>query len=472
MAESLLPVILAGGAGTRLWPLSRELHPKQFLKLVGETTMLQQTLARLDAVPHEAPVVVCHHEHRFVAAEQCRQAGVEPGAIVLEPAGRNTAPATALAALRAQAAGADPLLLVLAADAHVGAAAGFADAVQRATPFAAQGHLLTFGVPATRAETGYGYIRRGTPMTADPAVAEVAAFVEKPALYAAQRYLAAGGYLWNSGMFLFRASVYLEELKRFRPDVHARCAAAVADEGRDLDFIRPGAAFEDCPSVSIDYAVMERTRRALVVDAAMAWSDVGSWDALGALLPRDDAGNAVRGDVVVVDTGDSVLVGSERLIAAVGVDSIVVVETSDAVLVADKGSLQQVRQVVARLRQGGRPEHRSHPVVHRPWGHAETIEEGPGFLIKHITVQPGQSLSLQSHEHRAEHWVVVRGTAQVQRGDQRIVLGKDESTYIPVGARHRLANDADAPLELIEVQVGDYLSEDDIVRYEDRYGRH
>ena len=469
MAETLLPVILAGGAGTRLWPLSRELHPKQFLKLLGETTMLQQTLARLSGLAHAAPVIVCNHEHRFLVAEQCRQFDVRPSAIVLEPSGRNTAPAAALAALRAQAAGTDPLLLVLAADARIRAPAGFADAVQRAMPFAADGNLMTFGVPATRPETGYGYIRRGAALGAG--VAEVAAFVEKPERQVAERYLAAGGYCWNSGMFLFRASVYLGELKRSRPDIQACCEAAAAAERRDLDFIRPGIAFEDCAAASIDHAVMEKTGRALVVDAAMEWTDVGSWDALGAQLPHDADGNAVRGDVIAVQTRNSVLFGSERLIAAVGLEGAVVVETEDAVLVADRNRMQQVRQIVARLRQDEREEHRRHAIVYRPWGHAETIRQGPGFLIKRITVQPGQALSLQSHEHRAEHWVVVRGTAQVQRGDEHLVLRKDESTYIPVGARHRLANDADAPLELIEVRVGDRLSEDDIMRLDDRCGR-
>lgn len=471
MAETLLPVILAGGAGTRLWPLSREQHPKQFLRVPGDKTMLQETLSRLDLLRHAAPVIVCHHEHRFLLAEQCREAGVEPGAIVLEPAGRNTAPAIALAAVRAANAGEDPLLLVLAADARIGAPAGFAQAVERAMPFAADGHLMTFGVPATRAETDYGYIRRGPPMAADAAVAEVVAFVEKPATAVAERYLAAGEYCWNSGMFLFRASAYLEELRRFAPDIHACCDAAVAAARRDLDFIRPGSAFEDSPALSIDHAVMERTQRALVVEAAMDWADLGSWDALGALLPRDADGNTVRGDAIAVQTRNSLLLGSGRLIAAVGLDGAVVVETADAVLVADKSRAQEVRQVVARLAEEGRQEHRRHATVYRPWGHAETIDEGPGFLIKRIVLQPGQSLSLQSHQHRAEHWVVVRGTAQVQRGDERLVLRKDESTYVPVGARHRLANDGDAPVELIEVQVGDYLSEDDIVRYEDRYGR-
>ena len=469
--NKVLPVILAGGSGTRLWPLSRELHPKQFLNLVGDKTLLQQTLARLDGLSREAPVIVCNHEHRFIVAEQCRQAGLEPGAIILEPTARNTAPALALAALRAVEDGDDPLLLVLPADHFVGSATGFRAAVERAAPFAEAGGIVTFGIVPSRPDTGYGYIRAGEP-TAVQGVDRVAAFVEKPASDTARQYLAAGGYYWNSGMFLMKAGVYLEELRSFRPDIVAACAAATAARRMDLErFYRPGEAFRDCPADSIDYAVMERTQRALVVAADMDWTDLGSWSALAGRLAHDAAGNTTRGDVVAVDTRNCHLSGSDRLVAAIGLDGVVVVETPDAVLVADKGRAQDVKKIVERLRRGNRDEHRLHTTVYRPWGHAETFKAGPGFLVKRITVAPGEALSLQMHRHRAEHWVVVRGEAAVQRDDEQFVLAADESTYIPVGARHRLANPGPAPLHLIEVQVGRHLSEDDIVRFDDRYGR-
>ena len=470
MVSSLLPVILAGGAGTRLWPLSRELYPKQFLNLIGDKTMLQQTLARLDRLPHAQPVIVCNDEHRFVVAEQCRQDGVVPGAIVLEPAPRNTAPAVALAALRATREQDDPLLLVLAADAYIGAEDEFVAAVQTAIPFAEQGRLMVFGVPPTRPETGYGYIRLGRPLPG-AAVAEVAAFIEKPSRAMAEGYLAEGGTCWNSGMFLFRASAYLAELRAFRPDIVAACTAAVAAETEDLAFHRPGQAFLDCPADSVDYAVMEKTHKALVVPADMAWTDVGSWDALADVLPRDADGNATRGDVIAMDTRNSYLSGDDRLVAALGLDGAVVVETADAVLVADRAHVQDVKALVETMRRDSRTEHRLHATVYRPWGQGETLKAGPGFLVKRITVAEGESLSLQLHRHRSEHWVVVRGEADVVRGDERFTLRADESTYIPLGVRHRLANPGPGPLQVIEVQVGEKLSEDDIVRFDDRYGR-
>ncbi len=467
--STLLPVILAGGSGTRLWPLSRELYPKQFLSLVGESTMLQQTLARLDGLPHQAPVVVCNDECRFVVAEQCRQVGVEPGAIILEPAPRNTAPAVALAALRSVEEGGDPLLLVLPADGFIGSADDFLAAVNRAVAHAESGKIVTFGVVPSRPETGYGYIRAGA-WIAD-GVAEVAAFTEKPAPKLAGQYLADGGYYWNSGMFLFRSRVYLDELRAFRPDIHRACVAALAAERTDLAFCRPGREFCDCPAESVDYAIMENTRRALVVTADMQWTDLGSWDALADVLNRDADGNVINGDVIAVQTRDSHLMANDRLIAAVGLDGAVVVETPDAVLVADRRRVQEVKSIVERLRQDSRQEHRLHTTVYRPWGHAETFKSGDGFLVKRITVNPGESLSLQMHHHRAEHWVVLQGEAEVVRGDDQFTLTADQSTYIPVGVRHRLANPGQEPLHLIEVQVGSYLSEDDIVRFEDRYGR-
>lgn len=471
-AEQVLPVVLAGGAGARLWPLSRERYPKQFLPLTGERTMLQQTLGRLAGLPVASPVIVCHHDHRFIVAEQCRALGVEPAAVVLEPVARNTAPALALAALRSVDAG-DPVLLALPADAHIGSVPAFHAAVRQALPLAAAGHIVAFGVTPDRPETGYGYIQAGTEAGAG-GVAPIAAYVEKPTQPVAEGYLAAGGYYWNSGMFAVRASVYLAELRAFRPAIHAACMAAVAAETRDLDFHRPGEAFRDSPADSIDYAVMERTRLGMVVPTRMAWSDLGSWRALAAALPADMEGNTASGDVIAVATRGSHLVSGSRLLAAIGVQDLVVVETADAVLVASKAHVAEVKTVVERLRQAGRAEQREHTTAYRPWGHAETFTGGQadaGYLVKRITVQPGESLSLQKHRHRAEHWVVVHGEATVQRGDDTFVVAQDESTYIPAGVRHRLTNRGPQRLDVIEVQVGPVLSEDDIVRYDDRYGR-
>ena len=468
---TVLPLILAGGSGTRLWPLSRELYPKQFLRLVGDRTMLQHTLARLEGMDHHDPVIVCNHEHRFIVAEQCREQGVEPGAVVLEPAPRNTAPAVALGAMRCLRDGVDPLLLVLPADHHIAVDDAFRDAVARAASFAGDGALVTFGIAPSRPETGYGYILSGEARSADGHVSEVARFTEKPNRETAEKLIAEGGCYWNSGMFLFRASAYVEELATFRADIHEACSAAVAGEHRDLDFHRPGAAFNECPAESVDRAVMERTERGIVVRADMGWSDIGTWDALAEVLEPDGSGNTAEGDVISIDSRNCHLWGRNRLVAAVGLDGLVVVETPDAVLVADKDASQQVAQAVARLRETSRDEHRVHTTDYRPWGHAETLQVGDGFLVKRITVAPGRALSLQMHHHRSEHWIVVRGEAEVVRGDERFTLAADESTYIPVGTRHRLTNRGPEPLEVIEVQTGSLLSEDDIVRFEDRYAR-
>ena len=471
VSDEILPVILAGGAGTRLWPLSRELYPKQFLRLVGERTMLQHTLARLDGVGASAPVVVCNHEHRFIVAEQCRQVDAAPAAILLEPASRNTAPALAVAALRAVRDD-DPVLLVLPADTHVASAAALHNAWRQALPLARDGRIVVFGSTPTSAETGYGYIRAGAPVTGmGEAVAEVAEFTEKPSPKLAEQYAEAGGMYWNSGMFLLRASVYLQELRAFRPDIHAACAKAVAAERRDLEFVRLGDAFRDSPADSIDYAVMEHTRRACVLAADIGWTDMGSWKAVADAQPKAAHANTLSGDVIAVATTDSHLAASSRLVAAVGLRGTVVVETEDAVLVAAKESVQDVKQVVDRLRGQERGEHRVHTTSHRPWGRAELLRQGDGFLVKRITVAPGESLSLQMHHHRAEHWVVVHGEAEVRRGDATFRLAANQSTYIPAGERHRLTNPGDEPLEVIEVQVGERLSEDDIVRFDDRYGR-
>lgn len=475
--ERVLPVVLAGGAGTRLWPLSREAYPKQFLPLLGEQTLLQQTLCRLSGLAAAPPAIVCHHDHRFIVAEQCRELGVAPSAVVLEPAARNTAPALALAALRAVDED-DPVLLALPADGHIGNASAFQAAVRCAVPLAAAGNVVAFGVPPDRAETGYGYIQAGAALEVEGdaavAAAKIAAFTEKPSREVAEGYLAAGGYYWNSGMFAVRASVYLEELRRFRPAIHAACVAAVAAQTKDLDFHRPGSAFAASPADSIDYAVMEHTKRGVVVvPAQMQWSDVGSWRTLTEVLPADAEGNTTSGDVVAVATRNSHLAAQRRLVAAIGVEDLVVVETADVVLVASKAHAAEVKAVVERLRAAGRSEHRDHATVYRPWGQAETFAGGrdAGYLVKRITVQPGEALSLQSHRHRAEHWVVVCGEATVQRGEETFVLAADESTYIPAGARHRLSNRGPARLDVIEVQVGPLLTENDIVRYDDRYGR-
>ena len=469
--ETILPVILAGGSGTRLWPLSRELYPKQFLRLVGGETMLQRTLLRASHLRVADPWVICHEEHRFVVAEQCRACGVDVDAILLEPHSRSTAPATALAAFRARLGGADPLLLVVPADHHVAEEERLRFAVGRAVPFAESGSIVVFGIDPSHPETGYGYIRAGRSATAEEDVAAVAAFTEKPTRAVAEEYLAQGGWYWNSGMFLVRASVYLEELKAHRPDIHEACEAAVAEQRADLGFHRVGEAFERCPAESVDRAVMERTRRAVVVRADVGWSDIGTWDSLARVLPNDSGGNTMDGDVVAVDTRNCHLSGRHRLVAAVGVDDLVVVETPDAVLVANKDRSRDVSLAVTRLREASRREHRTHTTDYRPWGRAETLQDGVGFRVKRLTVERGGTLSLQMHRHRSEHWVVVSGVAEVVRGEETYKLAADESTYIPVGVRHRLTNAGEEPLVVIEVQTGTWLSEADIVRFEDAYAR-
>ncbi|GGK11762.1 mannose-1-phosphate guanylyltransferase/mannose-6-phosphate isomerase [Luteimonas terricola] len=463
----LQPVLLSGGSGTRLWPLSREAYPKQFLALAGEHTMLQDTWLRVAPLDALAPIVVANEEHRFLAGEQLRQVGVEAAAIMLEPVGRNTAPAIAAAALQATAAGADPLLLVLPSDHVVRDADAFRAAVREATPAAEGGALVTFGIVAEAPETGFGYIQAGP----GEGVREVLRFVEKPDAATAQGYLDAGGYYWNSGMFLFRASRYLEELGRFRPEMLDAVRKAFESAARDGDFVRLDRdAFATAPSDSIDYAVMERTDRAMVLPVDIGWNDVGSWSALWAVSPQDADGNAHHGEVIAVDSRGS-YVWSRRMVALVGVEDLVVVETDDAVLVAKKDRVQQVKEVVARLKADDRSHAVLHREVHRPWGSYDSIDQDEGFQVKRIKVKPGGRLSLQSHKCRAEHWIVVRGTARVTRDNDVFELHANQSTYIPLGAKHRLENPGTEVLELIEVQSGDYLGEDDIVRYEDVYGR-
>ena len=463
----LQPVLLSGGSGTRLWPLSREAYPKQFLPLVGEATMLQDTWARVAPLAARPPIVVANEEHRFLAAEQLRRVGVDHAAIVLEPVGRNTAPAIAAAALQAQAGGGDPLLLALPSDHVVRDAEGFRAAVRAAMPAAEAGALVTFGIVPSAPETGFGYIEAA----AGEGVRDVLRFVEKPDAATAQSYLDAGGYYWNSGMFLFRASRYLAELERFRPDILSAVRAAFGFARHDGDFIRLDSdAFAASPSDSIDYAVMEKTDAARVLPVDIGWNDVGSWSALWDVSEQDADGNARHGDVIAVDSRNSYAY-ARRLVALVGVDDLVVVETDDAVLVARKDRVQGVKAVVAQLKADQRSHAVLHREVHRPWGSYDSIDQDAGFQVKRIKVKPGARLSLQSHRHRAEHWIVVRGIARVTRDNDVFDLHANQSAYIPLGARHRLENPGAEMLELIEVQSGDYLGEDDIVRYEDVYGR-
>jgi mannose-1-phosphate guanylyltransferase/mannose-6-phosphate isomerase len=470
----LTPVILSGGAGTRLWPLSRELYPKQLLALTGERTMIQQTALRLEGLAAGPPVVVCNEAHRFLVAEQMRQLGIEPQAIVLEPVGRNTAPAIALAAhaaLRAAGpkAGSQPLLLVLPADHVIRDVPAFHKAVHSALGAAQQGQLVTFGIVPTNPEPGYGYIQRGG---ASGDVYRIERFVEKPTAAVAKDFVASGDYYWNSGMFLFGARRYLEELQHLAPAIANACAEAFAAAKADLDFTRiDKRLFYACPADSIDYAVMEKTSDAVVVPLAAGWSDVGSWAALHEASEPDAHGNVSRGDVICEDSEGCYLYAESRLVSAVGLKDHVVVETKDAVLVAPRSRVQDVKKLVFKLKEQGRYEHSLHREVFRPWGSYDSIENGPRFQVKRLKVKPGAVLSLQMHHHRAEHWIVVSGTARITRGDEVFLLEENQSTYIPIGVRHRIENPGKIPLHIIEVQSGSYLGEDDIVRLEDHYGR-
>ncbi|WP_312236454.1 mannose-1-phosphate guanylyltransferase/mannose-6-phosphate isomerase [Stenotrophomonas sp.] len=465
--NDLLPVILSGGSGTRLWPLSREAYPKQFLALAGELTMLQATWQRVAPIAGRAPLVVANEEHRFVAAEQLQQLGVQPLAILLEPVGRNTAPAIAVAALEATRDGDDAVLLVLPSDHVIADEAAFRAAVLRALPAAREGKLVTFGIVPTGPETGYGYIKAASAGE----VRAVDRFVEKPDAATAQQYVQSGEYFWNSGMFLFKASRYLAELEKFNPAMLSASRTAWEQARRDADFTRLGKeAFTAVPSDSIDYAVMEKTADAVVVPLDAGWNDVGSWTALRDVSPQDADGNAHHGDVIAIDCRNTYAYG-ERLIALVGLDDVIVVETDDAVMVGRSDRMQEIKQVVARLKADARPEATWHRKVYRPWGAYDSIDHGERFQVKRITVKPGATLSLQMHHHRAEHWIVVSGTAEVTRGEEVLLLTENQSTYIPLGVTHRLKNPGKLPLELIEVQSGSYLGEDDIVRFEDTYGR-
>ncbi len=472
------PVIMAGGSGTRLWPLSRAGYPKQFLVLEGNTSLFQQAaqrLAGLSAADRQAlpPLIVGNEEHRFLVLDQLRELRLEPDAVLLEPLGRNTAPALTLAALQALEGGRDPVLVVTPADQTIGDAAAFHGALGQAVQQAAEGAVVILGITPDRPETGYGYIRT----QADGEALAVAQFVEKPDLATAEGYLREGGYYWNSGMFVLRASRWIDALQAFRPDILAATQAAFAGRSVDAKFVRPAKAeFASVPAESVDYAVMERLPgsglmplRMVPLDAG--WNDLGAWEAVWQVAPKDEAGNAARGDAIVTDSRNTLVHATSRLVSVVGLEDVVVVETPDAVLVADRARSQDVKKIVQRLDSSQRGEHSLHRKVHRPWGWYDSIDNGPRHQVKRIMVKPGASLSLQMHHHRAEHWIVVSGTAEVTVGDKVILLSENQSTYIPLGVTHRLANPGKLPLEIIEVQSGSYLGEDDIVRFEDTYGR-
>lgn len=475
-------MIIAGGSGTRLWPLSRQNFPKQFLTLQGENSMLQNTVMRLSGIEHQAPLIICNEAHRFIVAEQCRAKKIKNSGIILEPVGRNTAPAVALAALQAVINDEDPLLLVLAADHVIKDDHSFCQAVEQAASFAQAGQLVTFGIVPTAAETGYGYIKVGKKVDdlsqASAMAFEVNEFVEKPDVDQAHHYLNSGDYYWNSGMFMFKASHYLAALKQYRPDIYSACQQAMLATKTDMDFIRVDKlAFENCPNDSIDYALMEPLcvqggdKKVVVVPITCGWSDVGSWLALWDIEPKDGHNNAFVGDVIAIDTSNTYVNAQNKLVATIGVDDLVVVETKDAILVSKKSAVEKVKQVVEQLQNNQRTECSFHREVYRPWGKYDAIDQDEHFLVKRISINPGAKLSVQMHHHRAEHWIVVSGTAKVTKGDETLLLTKNQSTYIPIGELHSLENSGEVLLEIIEVQSGAYLSENDIVRFEDRYGR-
>ncbi len=469
----MIPVVLSGGVGSRLWPLSRGMYPKQLLPLVdANMTMLQQTLSRVGGMNDvRAPIVVCNEEHRFMVGEQLHQLEIEGAKIILEPEGRNTAPAIALAAFNAAKSNSESVLLVMPADHVLKDVESFQAAVCRAQNVAAEGSLVTFGIVPKAPETGYGYIKAGTPL--NNYAFQVTEFKEKPDLITANQYVESGDYYWNGGIFMFTAQNYLNELRRFAPDVYRACERAMEGVESDLDFMRVDAlAFAESPNISIDYAVMENTDKAAIVPLDAGWSDVGSWSALWEVSEKDEAGNALFGDVLLHDSKNSHVYSESKLVAAIGVEDLVIVETADAVMVADKSKSQDVKEIVNRLKDTKRSHVSHHRKVYRPWGWYDSIDVGDRFQVKRIQVKPGAKLSVQMHYHRAEHWVVVKGTAEVLNGEESILLRENESTYIPIGVVHALRNPSDSqPLEIIEVQSGSYLGEDDIVRFEDDYGR-
>ena len=474
-SSTLIPVILCGGTGTRLWPLSRASYPKQYWALgSGEETLLQQTNLRLQGLKGlSAPLLICHEDHRFIVAEQMRQIKVEPSAILLEPIGRNTAPAVALAALQATENGDDPLLLVLAADHLINDEQKFLEIIEEGKAYAEEGRLVTFGIVPTAPETGYGYIEATHPLNIDePKGISIQRFVEKPNKQTAEKFLSDARFTWNSGIFLFKASAILSELERLSPEIVSSCRASLEQDVPDLDFLRiEREAFLKCPNISIDIAVMEQTTLGTVLPLNAGWSDIGSWSALWAKAEQDINGNVIRGKVIAENSKNCYLRSEHRLIVSLGIKDLVIVETDDAVLVADRNEAQNVKRIVKQLEKEGRPEGKAHRKIYRPWGNYTGVVEGNRWQVKRIEVKPGASLSLQMHHHRAEHWVVVKGTALVERDGEKHLVGENQSTYIPLGCKHRLTNPGRMPVELIEVQSGAYLGEDDIVRYEDRYGR-
>ncbi len=467
------PVVLAGGSGSRLWPKSRAALPKQFLSLTSNLTMLQDTIARLEGSDADPSIVICNEEHRFLVAEQLRQQDIQHGGILLEPIGRNTAPAIALAALHASLNGEDPILLILAADHLINDAPEFHKVITQAEALANQGKLVTFGIVPDSAHTGYGYIKRGDKVASSDVGFDVVNFVEKPDLATAQQYVDSGEFYWNSGMFMFKASRYLQELEKYAPEMLEICKKAITFGSTDLEFVRVDAdVFVTCPDDSIDYAVMEKTDSACVVPLDAGWSDVGSWSSLWETANQKDAqNNVVIGDAIIDGVTNSYINSEQRLISVVGLDNVVVVETKDAVLVAHKDKVQDIKNVVNQLKAEHRPEWEFHREVFRPWGSYDSIDNGERFQVKRITVKAGEKISVQMHHHRAEHWIVVSGIAKVTNGDQTLLLSENQSTYIPIGVIHALENPGRIPLELIEVQSGSYLGEDDIVRFSDRYGR-
>ncbi|MCH8533306.1 MAG: mannose-1-phosphate guanylyltransferase/mannose-6-phosphate isomerase [Alkalimonas sp.] len=473
MTDTLIhPVILSGGSGSRLWPLSRAGYPKQFLNLNGEHTMLQATALRVAKPGFTTPLMVCNDDHRFIVAEQLRTVNINPDRIVLEPLGRNTAPAVAVAALALTQNQEDALMLVMPSDHVISDDQAFLKAVNQAKSAAMQGKLVTFGIEPTTPETGYGYIHKGQAQAEAPGVFNVMRFVEKPDEATAQAYLNSGEYAWNSGIFLFSAKRYLEELTKHNQAMVNACEQALAQAEQDLSFCRLNKdAFAECPSDSIDYAVMEKTTDAAIVPVSMGWSDLGAWNALWDIEQKDENGNASKGEVLLHNTHNSYVLTDHPLVAITGLDNIIVIATDDAVLVADKNNAQDVKKVVDQLKAEGRGEHLLHTTVHRPWGSYRGIDLGERYQVKRITVKPGERLSLQMHHHRAEHWIVVSGTALITNGEKTALLRENESTYIPIGETHRLENPGKVPLHLIEVQSGSYLGEDDIVRFEDGYGR-
>jgi mannose-1-phosphate guanylyltransferase/mannose-6-phosphate isomerase len=477
------PLILCGGSGTRLWPLSREQYPKQLLSLTQDKSLLQATALRVTDLAGDYPVstqpfVICNEEYRFIVLEQLRQIGLQPACILLEPAGRNTAPAVTIGAIATLALGEDALLLVMPADHVIADRHAFQSAILRGVDVAASGSVVTFGIVPDRAETGYGYIQAGQIGETDVSVSRIVRFVEKPDVATARQYVASGEYVWNSGIFLLRASVWLKAIGKYRSDVLAACTRAYSVGRQDADFYHIGEEdFLASPSDSIDYAVMEHLPDvsvgidSYVVRMSCGWSDIGAWDSLWQAADKDAEGNVVRGDVMLQDSRGSLIMAESRLVAGIGLDDLVVVETADAVMVAHKSQTQEVKKIVDRLKAEKRPEANAHRKIHRPWGHYDSIDMGDRFQVKRIVVSPGACLSLQMHHHRAEHWIVVRGTARVTRAGETFLLSENQSTYIPLGTKHRLENPGKMPLEIIEVQSGAYLGEDDIVRFEDTYGR-